>query len=514
MRDPGILIPSPSAQTARNAARLPAATDRSHQHPASDVQRQRQRGWSVASSHLISLAERTPRGNVRAAVAPEALTAQDVISVTSHAQRRQFHALSHPQAASAAHARQLLATGAPPFTVTPAESSVHISSPQLRMNSAPTQLFEIDFGKKTVELNPINLFTITGAVECVPFNHGSLPLKAITRTRPPEHTYACCDEGQTHQLRCSDLNDQSFGIKSVSCVHPAFYQRLKLLMNMVGDVVEHITQACRTFSASIDLRSCCRVNIVFELDDGLLYLAVLMPDKAQCKPGCAATVSVAQDADGEPPYSASPLPSGLRRDGISPPSQFKSCVLSCRRVNVDCDVSRHDTHANMHTPQATRSYRRLPRRCTTCRRTKQSAPSAESCRTSSSPSSAQRSCWRSPAASPALDNPAQASPEATAICRLSEIQARFAGSAQAVLRLNPQRVQADVTKLVLRTTLSDRLSFLAHLFVACLAGSVGVTVLVMGLTVQNLYVITQLPGVPTNVGTFGHPFAAFSGDIK
>ena len=50
--------------------------------------------------------------------------------------------------------------------------------------------------------------------------------------------------------------------------------------------------------------------------------------------------------------------------------------------------------------------------------------------------------------------------------------------------------------------------------VDCVAGSVGVTILVMGLTVQNLYVITQLPGVPTNVVTFGHPFAAFSGDIK
>ena len=46
------------------------------------------------------------------------------------------------------------------------------------------------------------------------------------------------------------------------------------------------------------------------------------------------------------------------------------------------------------------------------------------------------------------------------------------------------------------------------------AGSVGVTILVMGLTVQNLYVITQLPGMPANMVTFGHPFAAFSGDIE
>ncbi len=66
----------------------------------------------------------------------------------------------------AAGGRQLLATEAPPFTVAPAQSGVHITSPQLRINSAPTQLFQIDFGKATTEVNPINLFTITGAVEC------------------------------------------------------------------------------------------------------------------------------------------------------------------------------------------------------------------------------------------------------------------------------------------------------------------------------------------------------------
>ena len=38
--------------------------------------------------------------------------------------------------------------------------------------------------------------------------------------------------------------------------------------------------------------------------------------------------------------------------------------------------------------------------------------------------------------------------------------------------------------------------------------------LVVGLTAQNLYVMTQLPGMPTNMATFGQPFAAFSGDVK
>ena len=48
----------------------------------------------------------------------------------------------------------------------------------------------------------------------------------------------------------------------------------------------------------------------------------------------------------------------------------------------------------------------------------------------------------------------------------------------------------------------------------CFAGSIGVTILMVGLTVQNLYILTQLPGMPTNMQTFGHPFAAFSGDVK
>ncbi len=52
------------------------------------------------------------------------------------------------------------------------------------------------------------------------------------------------------------------------------------------------------------------------------------------------------------------------------------------------------------------------------------------------------------------------------------------------------------------------------LLVGRIAGSIGVTILVLGLTVQNLYVITQLPGMPTNMVAFGHPFAVFSGDVE
>lgn len=44
--------------------------------------------------------------------------------------------------------------------------------------------------------------------------------------------------------------------------------------------------------------SFCRVNIVFEVDHGTLYLAVQMPDKTLCDPDCPVTVSVVQNADG------------------------------------------------------------------------------------------------------------------------------------------------------------------------------------------------------------------------
>ena len=77
------------------------------------------------------------------------------------------HEPSGLRGVNAAAGRQLLAAAAPPpFTVSPAQSGVRVDSPELRMNGAPTQLFQIDFGKATVELNPIKLFTITGAVEC------------------------------------------------------------------------------------------------------------------------------------------------------------------------------------------------------------------------------------------------------------------------------------------------------------------------------------------------------------
>ena len=62
--------------------------------------------------------------------------------------------------------RHMLAVETPPFAISPAQSGVRVDSPSLRINGAPTQLFQIDFGKATAELNPIRLFTVTGAVEC------------------------------------------------------------------------------------------------------------------------------------------------------------------------------------------------------------------------------------------------------------------------------------------------------------------------------------------------------------
>ena len=40
------------------------------------------------------------------------------------------------------------------------------------------------------------------------------------------------------------------------------------------------------------------MNIVFEVDAGMLYLAVQMPDATFCNPECPVTVSVVQNADG------------------------------------------------------------------------------------------------------------------------------------------------------------------------------------------------------------------------
>jgi hypothetical protein len=168
--------------------------------------------------HGESQAERGRRGNAQHAPSGAALTHQDASGAVVNAQRWQDEAFRTPQAFSAARSRekqsywaaddrrtqhgqprldtsarpaalevasrqglegsmigrdsvtgrQLLATGAPPFTVTPEQSGVRIASPELRINTAPTQLFQINFGNATAELNPINLFTITGAVEYVP----------------------------------------------------------------------------------------------------------------------------------------------------------------------------------------------------------------------------------------------------------------------------------------------------------------------------------------------------------
>ena len=37
---------------------------------------------------------------------------------------------------------------------------------------------------------------------------------------------------------------------------------------------------------------------MFEVDTGMLYLAVQMPDKSLCRPECPVTVSVIQNAEG------------------------------------------------------------------------------------------------------------------------------------------------------------------------------------------------------------------------
>ena len=40
---------------------------------------------------------------------------------------------------------------------------------------------------------------------------------------------------------------------------------------------------------------------MFEVDTGMLYLAVQMPDRSLCRPECPATVSVVQNAEGPNP---------------------------------------------------------------------------------------------------------------------------------------------------------------------------------------------------------------------
>ena len=204
---PGNLLFSPSAQTAQETARSPAATDSTDQRSLSAVMQWRwrqgdaqtarvRRGSAEHASSGASPAFQAARGpavhvhsrhdeafRIRQAVSAPQSHDKDGEWTVGDRQIQQWNKRPHKPALAAvrsaswqgnmasmvsersAAGRQLLADGALPFTVSAAQSGVRISSPQLRINSAPTQLFEVDFGKATVELNPINLFTITGAVE-------------------------------------------------------------------------------------------------------------------------------------------------------------------------------------------------------------------------------------------------------------------------------------------------------------------------------------------------------------
>ena len=184
-RTGGVAASSLSAQTASDSTWTPRTATDSKQHTAGDPQRRWQADQS-AQQHV-------PAATLSSRIAAEAYSERRrqgtnglQPSLTSSAHRIQqqgshrggaqpddprpqrAYELSGLPGVSAATGRQLLADAAsqPPFTVSPAQSGVRIDSPELRMNGAPTQLFEVDFGKATVELNPINLFSITGAVEC------------------------------------------------------------------------------------------------------------------------------------------------------------------------------------------------------------------------------------------------------------------------------------------------------------------------------------------------------------
>ena len=200
MDAPGKRNPNPSAQ---DAALPPAATDSSEQHSAVQAVRQWRRHDSLAvparqGNTAVPLAHQDASGvasQMQRRLDEASKATQAVIADRTRGPHSELAATDRPikhgkvrrgmpglEAASyytswqaskttlsgrdAPSGRQLLATEAPPFTVSPAQSGVHITSPQLRINSAPTQLFQIDFGKATTEVNPVNLFAITGAVEC------------------------------------------------------------------------------------------------------------------------------------------------------------------------------------------------------------------------------------------------------------------------------------------------------------------------------------------------------------
>ena len=77
------------------------------------------------------------------------------------------------------------------------------------------------------------------------------------------------------------------------------------------------------------------MNIVFDVDHGMLYLAVEMPNKALCKPDCATTVYVDQNADGAPVSPIILLSSCRQEDGRPRPSS--ACM-----DRVSCHTNQHD----------------------------------------------------------------------------------------------------------------------------------------------------------------------------
>ena len=66
-----------------------------------------------------------------------------------------------------------------------------VSSPQPRINQAPIQFFEIDMGGPTADLNPLNVFNVTGVRGCAPLPQSPAPdmtvLAGSAGASPPPH---------------------------------------------------------------------------------------------------------------------------------------------------------------------------------------------------------------------------------------------------------------------------------------------------------------------------------------
>ena len=68
---------------------------------------------------------------------------------------------------------------------------------------------------------------------------------------------------------------------------------------------------------------------MFEVGTGMLYLAVEMPNKTHCKPSCATTVSIVQDADGKLPHDAV-APVHRASIATKPVPYHIPCTICCR----------------------------------------------------------------------------------------------------------------------------------------------------------------------------------------